>query len=62
MSMDKRKYVVQVIDNDTNLQVQRSFAHVWAECEELYVEYQEEFDGCSVTIIPATEEDLKKGE
>ena len=57
--MDKKMYVIQVIDSETNLQVQRSFAHTWEECEALYFELQEEFDkNCRVMIIPASKQDF----
>lgn len=56
------KYVVKVIDNETGLQVQRSFPHLWVHCESLYFEYLAEFEGCRVEIVPASDADLKAGE
>ena len=50
-----KKYIVVAIDLCTNLQIQASDPHTWAECETLYQDYQEDYDNCRVVIVPVKE-------
>lgn len=53
------KYVVRAFDLYTKGQVQESAPRTFAQCEQIYFDYQVDYSPCTVFIVPVKVEDEK---